>query len=1842
MNYCESGSNFLNHISKLIVEFNHKMEENVAKFKEILAKSRTEADVSHALYNFQKNIHPYSCTQTGRKQLVIIFQNIWEIFISIIQKYSSSTMVRVATFTVASTFLIRMTPFFPFQIRQSFSYIVSNETFLETSASLFLISNSTQSQQDPTKKSNDKAMPAISTASNVSVLLAAAFSFITHFISPESIGEFLEASPIFHHFVDRNALESDHLPTIISNICDNVGISWYRSLLFGLMTVNSIHKNWSRGTIKAIYAIIKHSPSILLNDFLQFFLTNNKDESNEIHLDTFELTLVSFLMTSDVNELNDIDFLPFAKLALNIVANFSMNDNSTGTQTQIENAMQILSVKTRSFRLKIKQVSDDSIEITLFKGRTAIENKSMYRKNIEEEPVYLSNDEIGQILKDFDKNQKENPKDITVSEDEDFGLNDEDDDVEINKHLESSASIPALFNLLQQTSTVYMPFSQSDPMLNIGIPVAKTKPISRSFLASEKVDTTSESSEVTLFKSDIPFTHVGSNLHSNTSEDNDVNTIIEKITIKFEPLMKYVSFYLLPLPIDPFLLPNKHEGEESFAIFSAKINAIASFFSDSNRIIDDIHTKSVDEYDDSIDEKTLNFVISMFDGFLLEKYDIKVSAILQALPKCINCFLMNTKDPKFIGILRRVLFAPITSWFHALEILRVIEAINPDLIDFAFGQRVSVTSGLKEIVELILDMSTIQKYEKLIDPCYNIIIKMTTKKNYYHIVDILLEHVDLFNSVSIQRHLDIIYALIQQYDNKSHKPRKHYPIIQHHCFKFFEILSFYADDLPTISSIFHFLSLYDSSELFLRNEKDDEKIGQFKNAVSLSKLIVNAGVTYLLGMPKTEEIAVYYDKIESYFISQSIEVTRKGVTDYKKQFKCIHAPMSFIFSLPQSLVPLEDQFIFDLSRRLFRFFPSEVTHFLYAMNKSNQKAVDGVQNSLFHDILIRMDAMKDINIHAMWCKMFIKFRFSTKNLDKSLRRIMNSIVFLLRNNLDKLTVHEISDFLNFVFLFDKASYRFILRTIASLDRVKRIHFFKIASNPIKEMFVSYFPNDIQSDVSINYRNDYHLLNKLFKNGSIDHIVKRINKDPRRLQFYQNNLNGWVLLFIIKSIDQPKNDKTKEIESEISHLPLTDASSKDSLESEMKNLSFPQLSFSHLNDYVYIWRPFNPYFRNYIKSRKERLSMKLQSGCDDAIQLFLRINNVKSEEITGLSIQPTALPYVIKHLYKREPNCDFLRTTIIQSLTIDDILTSKKAAILEAMHINPSFFLQQFQIKQRLKKKQLFFLASFLSQQKIKTIRRKPQKITSKTISKDIQSERPKENLPSEVHVISADDSKDSFNVNEKDSENSLLYALMLRLFEGEKKISRIKCILSLIAVLISTSSMIPFFFLRSFTEFIFVDLNRTLTGNNQASIEKLVSLPEEVGLVFSTLGQRQCSAISFDMNDQILHTSLNSAFAIEIDDDIRHYLFTFHRNVQSFYSPSFAEIFLLTYSVTQSTNYIGHRIGMSNSQLSSELEADLRLMLQSLEIYPTLPSNLFHSFHIFNAISFWPIPLMQQNARGFVKNHYQILFVLSKDQIWNPFIIENLLKLSLGFLLDNSNGYTSLNTRQFAYNFIRDFIMENFFKPFINEINNNSASNQLRGCPYWNILLHFLRLICWSPSSNVEMLSLAFSISEAVPNHFVSYTEFNLYMSILKIYLNTIEKKDSRKLIVLNSINTWIRSLSNSICQESYDSFKFMVYYIHLMDKMEIDIDTILQVINEQFEEKFSFFPFFLSFAIYVKYLHSIYHNDEVKFEDSDVGQKMLAILCDSSHTQEMKYNFEALRELISGNYKNAFKAMMK
>jgi hypothetical protein len=281
-----------------------------------------------ALVQFQRSIGLSVCSAVPSDLLHFHFCRIWKVLFSCAA--SPATNVRLSTYTATSLFLHKIVPFFPAEVRDSFSAAAEEQT----------------------------------SQGGTSVLILAAFAFLSHCVGPHLLDQWLGMTPVFHHFKANEVLSSDHLATIVENIGD-IGLEWFQNVLVELLQLHAATPG--RLVAKAICAVIKRDSDRLL----RFVLQNDPS-----------LSLVAYIFHTMQFDLTGIDLLPLAKEAFDVIERFEDGKNVS----ELDEALGFLAIRSPSFRVIVASREDPhSFELelvgykkTTFSSKDAFDRPAVY------------------------------------------------------------------------------------------------------------------------------------------------------------------------------------------------------------------------------------------------------------------------------------------------------------------------------------------------------------------------------------------------------------------------------------------------------------------------------------------------------------------------------------------------------------------------------------------------------------------------------------------------------------------------------------------------------------------------------------------------------------------------------------------------------------------------------------------------------------------------------------------------------------------------------------------------------------------------------------------------------------------------------------------------------------------------------------------------------------------------------------------------------------------------------------------------------------------------------------------------------------------------------------------------------------------------------------------------------------------------------------------------------------------------------------------------------------------------------------------------------------------------
>lgn len=226
------------------------MESIVAR-TEALLSCDNQKTISTELVNIQHDLCAKLVVNFKEDDIVSLFSKFWLAIFKLSNNQSSG--VRLTSYSTITVFLMKLCPFFPGLICRSFTNVI-NECDLDSSSSYVIV---------------------------------ASFAYLTNYIAPILLQDFLNATPVFHYFFQASSLSSERLSSIISNL-PALGDYWFNTVFAAFLT--QYIKNPSRTVLSSISMLLVRAPKTLTKLLIQFGNENNWNQNY--------ITILAFLITA--------------------------------------------------------------------------------------------------------------------------------------------------------------------------------------------------------------------------------------------------------------------------------------------------------------------------------------------------------------------------------------------------------------------------------------------------------------------------------------------------------------------------------------------------------------------------------------------------------------------------------------------------------------------------------------------------------------------------------------------------------------------------------------------------------------------------------------------------------------------------------------------------------------------------------------------------------------------------------------------------------------------------------------------------------------------------------------------------------------------------------------------------------------------------------------------------------------------------------------------------------------------------------------------------------------------------------------------------------------------------------------------------------------------------------------------------------------------------------------------------------------------------------------------------------------------------------------------------------
>lgn len=436
----------------------------------------------------------------------------------------------------------------------------------------------------------------------------------------------------------------------------------------------------------------------------------------------------------------------------------------------------------------------------------------------------------------------------------------------------------------------------------------------------------------------------------------DITFCDSKITLDPKQNLDRPPFFLLPLPLN-LLQPKENE---SVLTLSSKFKTIAK----------------------SANEDNITEILSIFRKSLSLPYDESSSAAILGLstqPKRLN-------SPELINM---VIYKKSVSWFHSIDILRVIKSF----------QIVNVHT-LNLIYEFLVSGNV-----KLSEESIETIKSLTNSENSEMIENFFSQKVDLFDYSIFERILTTLVSISDKSSNKSYLNFLSKILL--------EEIDLHKDNVPALSLIFNFLANRDLSFV-----KDSSLVRPCKIAIALCEAYLaaiygdtnEAESNYNISngnnengknqANKNSDIKIDF-KHFCHFARKDVLSMNFDIVNEEKNYGQFYpnflATVKFIFSLPIFVIGVRKAI--DLSSKIFTFFPKLCSSF-YSKNWTNID--ETLRMNIMQTLFMKLQFVSDDETIAIWCKIALRTIqiFNAPQISKTIQSLNFTCATLLTPNLN--------------------------------------------------------------------------------------------------------------------------------------------------------------------------------------------------------------------------------------------------------------------------------------------------------------------------------------------------------------------------------------------------------------------------------------------------------------------------------------------------------------------------------------------------------------------------------------------------------------------------------------------------------------------------------------------------------------------------------------------------------------------------------------------------------------------------------------------------------------------------
>lgn len=384
-----------------------------------------------------------------------------------------------------------------------------------------------------------------------------------------------------------------------------------------------------------------------------------------------------------------------------------------------------------------------------------------------------------------------------------------------------------------------------------------------------------------------------------------------RVNVNFERLKCRPSFYALPLPWS--LL--KPVEEESSLVTIAKFQTIGVVIA-------------------KMSQEEKSEVVSVFRRYLSCEYDQKTSAALTGLALSVNSV---TVDECF---LRKIVLQKKHSWFHCLDIVKVLQRVNPKLIHDKL---------VFEIARVLIGFSLDQN-ESLAEEARQALPRYLNHSNFDALARDIVKRASFFESDILMRVIRLLLWICRSFGKKS------FTDINCFCRCIIEAFEYELRNIPLFGTVLEFLAFFQINT----RSKTVAEITAMAHTLIVAYYNILTGKLWVTTVDLSMLRKMQKD-LRNLMERTTLDLVPSSFSSCEF-FRPLKNAMRFVFKNPSVA-----KFNVEICVRMFMFAPKECSRFIY-------KNMSIAMNQAISQKSLMLKFVSDVNTFAIWCQILRECR----------------------------------------------------------------------------------------------------------------------------------------------------------------------------------------------------------------------------------------------------------------------------------------------------------------------------------------------------------------------------------------------------------------------------------------------------------------------------------------------------------------------------------------------------------------------------------------------------------------------------------------------------------------------------------------------------------------------------------------------------------------------------------------------------------------------------------------------------------------------------------------------------